>query len=137
MSAKAKVLVIDDDQDVLTTSRLFLQSRGFEVLTASEPEEGFRLAEQGRPDVVVLDVMMPHGTEGFQWVSRIRHHADAALRNMPVIILTSIHTTTGIRFREGDADETGDYLPVQGFLDKPFDPDELFRKIESILGSSA
>jgi len=137
MLTKAKVLVIDDDPDVLSTSRLFLQSCGFDVLTASEGEEGLKLAEQEKPDIVILDVMMPHGTEGFQWVWRIRHHQDPALRTLPVIIVTSIHSTTGLRFREGDADETGDYLPVQGFLDKPIDPDELARKIESVLAESA
>ena len=137
MPAKAKVLVIDDDPDVLSTSRLFLQSRGFDVLTASEGEEGLKLAEQEKPDIVILDVMMPHGTEGFQWVWRVRHHQDPALRTLPVIIVTSIHSTTDLRFREGDADETGDYLPVQGFLDKPIDPDELAGKIESVLAESA
>jgi len=137
MSTKARVLVIDDDPDVLSTSRLFLQSRGFEVLTASDGEEGFKLAEQERPDVVILDVMMPHGTEGFQWVWRVRHHPDPALQKMPVIIVTSIHGTTDLRFHEGDSDETGNYLPVQGFLDKPVDPDELAGKIESVLTRSA
>ena len=137
LGTRAKVLVIDDDPDILTTSRLFLESRDFEVVTAAEYEEGLRLAEEERPDVVLLDVMMPHGTEGFHWVWQIRHHPDQALRAVPVIIVTSIHDTTSLRFREGDADETGDYLPVQGFLDKPVDPDELVSKIESVLARTA
>ena len=134
VESKAKVLVIDDDQDILDTTRLFLESRGYEVLTAPGPEEGTRQLEDGRPDVVVLDVMMPHGTEGFTWLSKLRHHRDPELRELPVIVLSAIHDTTPLRFSEGDADETGSYLPAQAFIDKPIDPDKLVAKIEAVLG---
>lgn len=134
MAGKGKVLVIDDDPDMLSTTQLFLQSRGFEVATAASREEGMRQVEEGKPDVVVLDVMMPEGTEGFHWLWKVRQHPDAAVRTVPVIVVTAIHDTVGMRFREGDADETGSYLPVQGMFDKPVDPDELAAKIEKVLG---
>ena len=137
MAGKARVLVIDDDPDVLATTQLFLESRGHEVLTAPGPAEGMRQLEIEKPDVVVLDVMMPHGTEGFQWLWSVRRHADAAVREVPVIVVTSIHETTPLRFHEGDADETGDYLPAQAFFDKPVDPDELAAKIEALLSDKA
>jgi len=133
VQSKAKVLVIDDDQDILDTTRLFLESRGYEVLTAATPDEGSRQVEEGRPDVVVLDIMMPRQTEGFQWLSKLRHHADMRTRGLPVIVVSSIHSTTSLRFHEGDSDETGDYLPAQAFLDKPVDPDKLAEKIEAVL----
>jgi len=132
---KGRILVVDDDPDTLTTTRLFLESRGYEVLIAASAEEGTKQVEKERPDLVVLDVMMPHGIEGFQWVWSIRHHQDEALRSIPILLVTAIHETTRLRFHEGDADETGDYLPVQGFLDKPVDPDELARKIEAVLAA--
>ena len=134
MSDKTKVLVIDDDADVLEATALLLRSRGYDVLTAATPEDGSRQLEEARPDVVVLDVMMPDGTEGFQWVWKIRRHADPALREVPVIVVTSIHSTTKLRFHPGDADESGSYLPIQGLLDKPVNPDKLAEKIENILG---
>ena len=136
METRAKVLVIDDDQDILDTTRLFLESRGYEVLTAPGAEEGTRQLEDGRPDVVVLDVMMPHGTEGFTWLQNLRHHKDPALRELPVIVLSSIHDTTRMRFHEGDADESGSYLPAQAFIDKPIDPDKLVAKIEAVLSGT-
>lgn len=136
MDIKAKVLLIDDDQDILETTRLFLENRGYRVLTAADPEEGIRALEEGRPDLVVLDVMMPDRTEGFDWLSKLRHHSDAKLRELPVIVASSIHATTRMRFHEGDADETGSYLPAQAFLDKPIDPDKLAAKIQSLLGTS-
>lgn len=137
MAGKARILVIDDDPDMLATTRLFLESRGHEVLTAAGPAEGMRQLEVEKPDVVVLDVMMPHSTEGFQWLWSVRRHADVALREIPVIVVTAIHETTRLRFHEGDADETGDYLPAQAFFDKPVDPDELVAKIETLVSSKA
>ena len=137
MAGKARVLVIDDDPDLLATTRLFLESRGYEVITAPGPAEGMRQLEIEKPDVVVLDVMMPHSTEGFQWLWKVRRHADLALREVPVIMLTSIHETTPLRFHEGDADETGDYLPAQAFFDKPVDPDELAAKIDALVSDKA
>jgi hypothetical protein len=55
------------------------------------------------------------------------------VRDVPVIVVSSIHGTTAFRFHPGDADESGEYLPVQAFLDKPIDPDQLAQKIESLL----
>ena len=137
MAERTKVLVLDDDPDVRTTTRLFLESRDFDVITAAGPEEGLRQVETQNPDVVVLDIMMPDGTEGFHWVWSIRRHPDSTVKDVPVIVVSSIRETTGFRFGTGDSDETGDYLPVQGFLDKPVDPDELARKIRAVLPRDA
>lgn len=137
MAGKARVLVIDDDADVLATTRLFLESRGHEVLVAAGPEQGMQQLESGKPDVVVLDIMMPHSTEGFHWLWNVRRHPDKAIREVPVIVVSSIHQTTSMRFREGEADETGDYLPAQAFLDKPVDPDQLAAKIDALVNKTA
>lgn len=133
MAAKAKVLVIDDDPDILNTTQLLLQKSGFDVLTAPGPEEGLRQLEDEEPDIVVLDIMMPHATEGLSWLLKVRHHPDPVLRDVPVIVVTSIHETTPIRLHSGDSDETGDYLPAQALFDKPVDPEKLAAKIEAIL----
>ena len=135
MEKKAKILVIDDDPDYLDTTKFFLLDRGYEVVTAASPDEGAKALEESRPDLVILDIMMPEGIEGFQWVSKIRHHRDESLRGVPIIVASSIHQTTGMRFGRGDSDESGDYLPVQAFLEKPLDPDQLAAKIEAILGN--
>jgi len=137
MAGKARVLVIDDDADVLATTRLFLESRGYEVLVAAGPEQGMHELESGKPDVVVLDIMMPHSTEGFHWLWNVRRHTDKAIREVPVVVVSSIHQTTPMRFREGEADETGDYLPAQAFLDKPVDPDQLAAKIDALVNKTA
>ena len=136
MTSKAKVLVIDDDQDLLSTTKLFLESRGFDVATAANGKDGMLELEQRKPDVVLLDVMMPDRTEGFHWLYELRRHSDSAVASVPVIIVSSIHDTTDMRVHEGDSDETGSYLPAQGFIDKPADPDMLACKIESVLAET-
>ena len=113
---------------------MFLESRGFEVATAGNPKEGLQKLVEERADAVVLDIMMPDGTEGFHWLWSLRRHPDAAVRDVPVVVVSSIHSATGMRFQEGESDETGSYLPAQAFLDKPADPDVLARKLESVLG---
>lgn len=133
MADKVKTLIIDDDADLLSAMQMLLQRRGYEVATATSPEEGLEQLEQGKPDVVILDIMMPRGIEGFQWLWSIRHHPDPAVRDVPVIVASSIHETIDLRLHEGDSDETGDYMPVQGFFDKPIDPDQLVSKIEAVL----
>ncbi len=135
MASKSKILIVDDDPDYRDATKLLLQDRGYEVVTAEGPDAGFKALEEARPDLIILDIMMPQGIEGFQWVSKIRHHTDTSLREVPIIVASSIHQTTGFRFGQGDSDESGDYLPVQGFLEKPLDPDRLAAKIEAILAS--
>ena len=133
MAGKTKALIVEDDLDMLDATKALLEDRGFDVVTAVNAEEATRRVEDEKPDVVVLDIMMPEGIEGFQWLWKIRHHPDPAVKNVPVIVASSIHQTTSLRFHEGDADDTGDYLPVQAFFDKPIDPDDLERKIRSVL----
>lgn len=135
MENKIKVLVIDDDVDTLDAVRLSLESRGLDVLTADGPDKGLRQLETGHPDAVLLDIMMPHGTEGFHWVWNVRKHSDSSIRDVPILVMSSIHSAMPFRFNAGDADETGDYLPVQGFLEKPADPDEILRKIKSLVSA--
>jgi CheY-like chemotaxis protein len=137
MAAKAKVLVIDDDPDVLRTTELALQYKGFEVLTASGPGDGMQQLEQGRPDAVVLDIMMPDGIEGFNWLWKVRRHADEKLRDVPVVVVSGIHDTTELRFSPDDSDETGNYLPAQAFMDKPINPGLLAEKLTSLIGEKA
>ena len=134
---KKYVLIVDDDPDIVETVCMMLESKGYEVGKAYDGIEGEESIKVRLPDLLVLDIMMPHGTEGFHWVWNLRHHREAALRTVPIIVVSSIHDTTGMRFRVGDADETGDYLPIQGFLDKPVDPDALVSKIESVLTGKA
>jgi len=94
------------------------------------------LVEDQRPDLIVLDVMMPGGTEGFHFVWELRANPDKSLAEIPVFMITAIHEQTRLRIYPGQADgtyEPGEYLPVQGFIDKPVTPDDLVLKVRECL----
>ncbi len=114
-----RVLIVDDEQRIL----LFLTSRlkvsGYEVLTASNGLEALEQVQAQEPDLVVLDVVMPPGMDGFETLKQIR-----ALSSVPVIILSA---------KEAGVDKVrGLDLGADDYLTKPFSPDELVARIEAV-----
>ena len=133
----AKILVVDDDPSIVRVVQLALQAKGYEVLTANSREEGEAAAVAGNPDLMIVDVMMPEGTEGFHLVWKIRQAKDEKLRGVPIIMSTGIHETTKIRFYPDETDGTyapGEFLPVQAWLDKPVHVEKLLEKVTQLLG---
>lgn len=128
----ARILIIDDDPDIVTSARLSLESAGHEVMEANNGTEGLAKIKSEKPDLIILDVMMDTTTEGFQLTLQLRSPDPTSefkdFRETPILMLTSIHSTTPLRFGP-----TEDYLPVDEFVDKPLDPDELVKKVEALL----
>ena len=136
MADSAKILVVDDDPDVVEATQLVLEAKGYQVVTAASAEEGLAQAAAERPDLILLDVMMPEGTEGFHFVWTLRRDEDPQLRDTPIIILSGIHDRTKLRFYPDQSDGTYgpyEYLPVQEFLDKPVAPAELVEAVNSLV----
>lgn len=136
MAKTAKVLVVDDDPDIVETLRLVLESANYEVESAGSPQQAFEKLETFAPDLILLDVMMPDGTEGFHFVWKLRNEYPPELAQIPIVILSAIHETTKLRFYPEQTDGTytpGEFLPVQGFIDKPAEPSTLLKRIEQVL----
>ncbi len=132
----AKILVIDDDPDIVTAVTMVLESAAHQVTSAPNGKQGLARIKAERPDLIVLDVMMETHTEGFELALKL-HSPDPAsewkpFRNIPILMLTAIHSTTPLRY-EPDID----YLPVELFVDKPIDPDDLLGKGHWILARQA
>lgn len=116
------VLAVDDEPASLRVVKICLREEGFRVLTAGSADEALRLAEQYRPDVAVLDVMMP-GTDGLELMRELR-----ARSSLPVILLTG---------RSGDRDKVnGLDLGADDYLVKPFNPEELGARVRAVLRRS-
>lgn len=140
MSAATQILLVDDDRDLVATLRLVLEKQGYGVVAAHDAQTGLALATSQHPDLILLDVMMPNATEGFHLVWDLRGHPDAYLHTVPIILMTAIHERTALRFYPDSGDGTyqaGEYLPVEGFLDKPVDPAALLAKVASVLTVAA
>ena len=137
--SRAKILAVDDDRDLVETLRIVLESGGYEMCAAHDAEAGLGKVRSERPDLILLDVMMPEATEGFHFVWKLRNLDEDYFRRVPVIVLTAIHDRTDLRFYPESGDGTygaGEFLPVQDFMDKPVDPDALLERIERVLAAS-
>ena len=128
----ARILIIDDDPDIVLAIRMCLEAEGYEVIEANSGAQGFDMIKAERPDLIILDVMMETKTEGFQMALKL-HSPDPTsefveFKDIPILMLTAIHSTTPLRF-EPDID----YLPVELFVDKPIDLEDLVGKVEWVL----
>jgi CheY-like chemotaxis protein len=135
-AAMAKILVVDDDPKICGAVRLALEANGHEVATASSKEEAEAVVVEYKPDLMLVDVMMPEGTEGFHLVWKIRQIEDEAVKGVPIVMVTGIHQTTKLRFYPDQSDGTykpGEYLPVQAWLDKPVQVDDLLDTVNRVL----
>jgi DNA-binding response OmpR family regulator len=117
------VLAADDDPDILELVAFRLERSGYTVLQARDGEEALRLALEKKPDLAVLDVMMPK-LDGFELTRRLR--AEEATSRMPIILLTA---------RAQDADvQQGFDAGADDYIRKPFSPQELRTRVQAILG---
>jgi CheY-like chemotaxis protein len=133
--ANEKILVIDDDPDLVEVMRLTLENSGYDVFSAASGEAGLEKVKEVEPDLIVLDVMMDYATQGFQ-VSLALRSPDpeseyAAYRDIPILMLTAIHHTTPLRFGPDE-----EYLPVDEFVEKPIELGVLVAKVEELLAKA-
>ena len=130
-----KILVIEDDPDMLAALRMPLESNGYEMIAAATAEEGLQKVKEVEPDLIILDVMLETTTAGFQVSLQLRspdpRSEYAAYRRIPILLLTAIHTTTSLRFGPDEA-----YLPVDDFVEKPIEPDVLLEKVRALIEQS-
>ncbi len=118
---------------------MLLEHQGYEVLTAADATSAFDMARSQKPNLIVLDIMMPSGTEGFHFVWKLRREEDAACREVPIIVVSAVHETFPLRLYPDQSDGVYgpyEYLPVQAFLDKPVEPARLTAEVERLLARS-
>ncbi len=128
----SKILMIDDDPDIVLATRIPLEANGYDFYAAHTSSEGLEKVKDIEPDLIILDVMMETATDGFQLSLKLRDPSPqaeyAAHRHIPILMLTAVHTTTPLRFSPDE-----DYLPVDAFLDKSTSPDKLLAKVKELL----
>ena len=136
MSKPVTILVVDDDRDLVATLRLVLEGAGYRVVSAPDAVQGMTTAADERPDLILLDIMMPNATEGFHFVWKLRRREEPYFQKVPIVVLSAIHETTDLRFYPDSGDGTyraGEFLPIQDFVDKPLDPARLLERIGRVL----
>ncbi|UCG47764.1 MAG: response regulator [Phycisphaerales bacterium] len=129
---RAGILIIDDDPDISEAMKVILENRGYSVRTARDGTEGMEQIGAGKPDLIILDVMMNTSREGFILSRELKDNPE--YKNIPILMLTAVKEKTGLDFRPAAGDES--WLPVDEYLDKPVKPDLLLGTVESLLKKS-
>jgi DNA-binding response OmpR family regulator len=130
MSKQTRILLIDDDKDVHTVVKKILEPKSYEVISAYDGFEGLRKIVEERPDLIILDVIMP-GKHGFDVCHELKTDEKYHFfSNIPVLMLTVYpedREGMHLSMREGMMMEAEDYLQ------KPVDPQELVKRVEDLL----
>ena len=119
MKAKKKILVIDDENDILLIIKSALHEEGFDVTTANNGYDGLALAEDASPDLIILDIMMPE-MDGFEVLQQLKENEKTA--QIPVVILTGMSSKDKIR----EALNKG----IDYYIVKPFEYRDLVSKVQ-------
>ena len=128
MEAKAKILVVDDDPDIMEQVALTLRGDGYEVRTAAGRDEAEELLLSHKPDLAILDLMMESMDAGFVLAKRVHEMYPGT----PVMLLTSVTAATGISFDSPSSEALG-WMKVAKVLDKPVRPDQLKAEVRKLL----
>jgi len=119
---KKRILLVDDDQEIIESMRLALESKGYEIVVARDGNQGLALAEREDPDLVILDMMMPKRS-GFLVLERLRRTRPVPLR---IIMITA---------NEGSRHKAyAEMLGVDDYIRKPFAMDRLLASVARLLG---
>ncbi|MBD3409492.1 MAG: response regulator [Ignavibacteriales bacterium] len=119
----ALIAVIDDDPDIVETTTMVLKSKGYDVVSASNPDDGYDVIKDESPDLIILDVIMVEPDDGFFLAQRLRRDGIKT----PILMYTSISKATGIQY------DKNEMIPVDEFLEKPVSPDTLVEKVKALL----
>jgi DNA-binding response OmpR family regulator len=119
---KKRILVVDDENDLVETLSLRLEANGYEVLKAYDGQEGFEKAKKQKPDLIILDLMLPK-IDGYKVCRMLKF--DQKYRHIPVLLFTA---------RAQDSDKKlGEEVGADAYITKPFEPPALLEKIKELL----
>jgi len=127
---KGRIVVIDDDVQLVESVTTLLESVGYAVFSAYRAEKGFELAKEKQPDLILLDVMFagPPGPDGFEISRRMKQDAD--LKETPIVMLSGVKKVLELGY---DVSPDDAFMPVEVFIDKPVKPEKLLATIDEVL----
>ena len=124
-----KILVVDDDPDILEAISMILESQDYQVVTAQDGIEALANLKAEKPDLMILDLLMPK-MDGFAVCKELQDPRWAKYRDIPILILTSVREEASRRRYEL---ETGLELDVDDYVEKPISPDTLLERVGRLI----
>ena len=128
---KKKILVVDDDLDLLEQMKMILTAAGYEVTAAEGRAGGEDAILSMKPDLAILDLMMEEKDSGFV----LSHQIKRLYPDLPVILLTAVAGATGLSFNTQRSDAQS-WVKVDKIMDKPVRPEQLKEEIRKLLGEA-
>ena len=124
-----KILVVDDDPDILDAVTMILESQGYEVVSACDGIEGLATLKAENPDLIILDLLMPK-MDGFAVCKELQDPRWSKYKSIPILMLTSVREEASRRRYEL---ETGLELDVDDYVEKPMSPDVLLERVSKLV----
>jgi len=125
---KKRILDVDDDLDVLEARKIVLEHKNYEVIQATNIKVAREILENEKIDLIILDVMMEKDSDGFNFAQYIK--MNEKFKHIPIMLATAVNQRTKFKF---SIEEDGNFLPVEKFMEKPIDPDDLIATIRGLL----
>jgi len=123
----SKILIVDDDPDFVEATRIVLEQKGHEVITAANGDESLAVTRSQKPDLIILDVIMSSILDGLNVSQALQN--DPEHKNIPIVMVTSIANTDYAALFPTD-----EYVHIDAFMTKPVAPDQLLQQIDKLLG---
>jgi DNA-binding NarL/FixJ family response regulator len=140
VGGRPTLLVVQDDPELAEATKAALESADYRVLVADSERDGLDLVRSARPDGIILDVEMPAGTAGFHFIWELRKDADRQVRNIPILVVTSMNGPLPPQLSlepNGRTRDLFEYFPVQDFVDRALSSEQLIEKVQSLLPARA
>ena len=128
----AKILIIDDDLDIIDSLKMILESSGYEVAVKTDTDNLIEDIRQASPDLIILDIIFPEDPNAGFTAARTLHKTEDVNR-VPVLLLSAVNQQSNMSFGFSDADISEDFMPVKGFIEKPVEPSVLLSKVKELL----
>jgi len=129
MNQRKNILLVDDDADFLTATKLVLEESGYYVETALSAKECLNKLKEKKPDLIILDVMMETDHSGFDLCRELKRDSDT--KEIPILMLTAVDQKYPLNFASAAGDES--WLPVEDFIDKPVEAGVLIERVKKLL----
>jgi DNA-binding response OmpR family regulator len=119
-----KILIVDDDPDMVEASRIVLEKEGYSVESAPSLDDGLLKLAETKPDLLILDVMMEEPDDGLRFARQVRRSGNT----IPILMLTSVNRAMGLQIGKDE-----EMVPVDEFVEKPVDPATLVATVTALL----
>lgn len=128
----AKILLVDDDLDIIDSLKMILEANGHQIVVKTDPKDLVACVMQTSPDLIILDIIFPENPNaGFDAAREL--HKDAGVNDVPVLLLSAVNQMSRMSFGFSESDISEDFMPVEGFIEKPVEPAVLLSKVNELL----